>query len=104
MSRATLEPSPVFVMPAVERGQVVWWYPDGDTNQIPIPAIVAGKNPRSVNLNIIDENSYNFRCRDGVRHRSDPDSRIAEVREQGVWELTDRDKKLDELLKQMNLE
>lgn len=75
-------------MPTVSLGDVILWYPDGDINQEPQPAIVSNIGGDTINVNIISPTSYNFLIRDGVRHVSDPRRRGPEVRDSGAWDYT----------------
>lgn len=80
-----------------ELGQMVYWYPDGDRHQEPLPAVVTGIGSNSLNLNIFDRNSYNLRIRDGVRHVDDPAMKRDEQRESGGWQHTPATLRLREL-------
>jgi hypothetical protein len=83
-----------FVMPAVELGEAVWWYPDGNATLPPHAAFVSHVGLDSLCLNVLAPNSYNFLIRDGARHVSDPRAKAPELREQGAWDHTPRAKKL----------
>jgi len=77
-------------------GQIVWWYPQGDTNQTPLAAVVTRVGFDSLNLNIFAPNSVNMLIRDGVRHKSDPRSRSDDMRESGCWEYPECEPKPEE--------
>lgn len=82
--------------PAVELGDVVLWYPDGDVRLTPCPAIVTGLGGRLA-LNIASNDNAAFRVRDGVPHVSDPDLAREFLAEVGAWDATPRLKRLIEL-------
>ena len=88
-----------FVMPPVEVGQIVHWYPDGDRNQQPHAAIVTRVANRTVSLNTVVPSILNFLPREGVRHVNDPDARQVEFRENGAWDYTKQHREHLELLR-----
>lgn len=63
-----------YVMPEPFLGQVVWWYPQGDTrpeNGVR-PAIVQNVSKDGLALLVMHIGSPNFIPKDGVRHVNDP--------------------------------
>lgn len=77
-----------FKMPPVEAGMAVLWYPGGTRNEKPFAALVSAVGDRSIAVNLIQSNTYNFVLRDGVRHVADPDIRPTERHESGAWDYT----------------
>lgn len=73
-----------------ELGDVVLWYPDGDRDAPPHPAIVTAMGHNSLALNIIGPDNKNFRVVDGVHHITDPYCRRTETRDSGGWGHTPR--------------
>lgn len=73
-------------MPAVDIGDLVWWYADGKRGDRPSVAIVTAIGMQSLNLNVISPMHYQFSIRDGVRHLDDPRSKQIERVECGAWE------------------
>lgn len=73
-----------------EIGDVVLWYPDGDQDAPPHPAVVTALGLQSVSLNIMGPDNKNFRVLDGVHHITDPYCRRIETREAGGWSHTPR--------------
>jgi hypothetical protein len=95
MSKPASETPDLFV------GDTVYWYPDGDKNQEPQPAIVSKIGFDSICVNIVDPATYNFRIRDGVRYIKDPRARSPETREAGAWDLHPRLKLLLDLEREL---
>ena len=93
MSTVTKE----FIVPLVEVGEIVWWYPGGDENQNPAPAVVTQINHRSLNLSVIAPNMMGIRVEDGVRHCDDGSTRPQELIDNGGWTLSAQREIADEL-------
>jgi len=91
-----LTPSGFEDLPQAELGQMVLWYPQGDTSVEPLPAIVSAMSPTKLCLNIIRPNTYNFYIVDGVAHRDarEVKERRPWVTESGCWEHTQFTKKV----------
>ena len=92
----------VYKMPAPEVGEGVLWYPDGDTAQQPLPALVTRVGYETVCVSIFDSATINTRIRDGVRHLSDPRARNLETRDNGGWEFHPHGLLLRNLRKQVD--
>lgn len=85
----------------VELGMTVHWFDGGDTTQEPKPAVVTGVAFNGLNLNIFDKANYNLSIRDGVRHVADPTANEQHKKDDGAWDFTPRDKRLNELLESL---
>jgi hypothetical protein len=81
----------------VSVGQIVNWYPDGDKNQEPLPAIVTGVGWDSLCLGVFSKEIHNHLIRDGCRHISDPRTKSNEMRENGGWDHTEQHKQFLDL-------
>lgn len=79
-----------FASPALERGDIVYWYDGGARSSAGHVAIVTNVGSATICVNIVDPNSYNMRIRDGVRHLDDPRARDSELQENGAWDYTPR--------------
>lgn len=73
-------------MPRVRQSQHVIWFPDRATTES-LPAIVTLAGDRAINVSIIQDGSYALLPKQGVRHKSDPDTDIIDRSEQGVWDF-----------------
>lgn len=82
--------------PKVELGQVVLWSQDGGASGT--PAIVTKVGTKTLSLAVIAESYTNFLTRSGVRHVSDPDRKRGSNAEDGLWDLTARDKRINSVL------
>lgn len=87
-----------YQMPAVEVGQVVWWYPDANQQTRPAAAVVTQVSGRNIDLNVLNRDRVGCDCRDGVMHLADPRAREYHAGS-GAWDYTARDKELAELKK-----
>lgn len=81
-----------------EIGDIVLWFPDGDIDAPPHPAVVTALGLRALTLNILGPDIKTFRILDGVHHITDPYCRRIETREAGGWDHTPRTKRLLEVL------
>lgn len=88
-------------MQDVEIGQIVYWYPDGDTQAEPHPAIVTAVGSFALTLNIVGRDLRNFIVRDSVHHIDDPLCRKEEFRESGGWDHTPFTKSVKRLMEQL---
>lgn len=86
-----------YKMPAAQVGDLVLWYPDGNTNEQPAPALVTHVGDRTLAVAVIVKDAYGFNPQDGVRHVSDPSLRLAENRPSGAWDYTPQSKELNQL-------
>lgn len=84
-----------FRPPFVEVGMRVFWYPDGDPNIDPFPAIVTKIGSMHLTLGVIGPNFADLMVLDGVRHVDDP-GRVDADNEEGAWEHTPMNKLLIE--------
>lgn len=79
-------------------GDIVDFYPEGDVDCKPHPAIVTSIGHDTVTVNIVAPDLKNFQIKDGVHHISDPRCRRVETRDNGGWDHTPRMKSILELL------
>lgn len=86
--------------PDVEVGEIVNWYPGGNPNVEPIPAIVTRLGCDNICVNIVDPSLHNFILRDGVYHIDNELARRPETVEAGGWDRTPLTKKLVDLAEQ----
>lgn len=94
-----------YVMPAVEIGDIVRWFPSADrsaesTDQGYV-GIVTKVGIETLNINVFSPASYNCWIKDGVRHMSDPKCQHPELRAQGGWEHTPQTLRLHKLLEEL---
>lgn len=88
-----------FVMPKVELGAIVAWYPAGQkTGRRPETGIVTGVSQRTVRVHVFDRGRF-----DAVRHVDDPKLALnPEQRECGAWDYTDErvavDRRFNEII------
>jgi hypothetical protein len=82
-------------------GDVVWWYPDLNPDQMPFSAVVTGVGISGLCLHIISQELRNFRLKDGVRHIADSSAKAPEIQDQGCWRHTDRTRKMLALLEDL---
>ena len=88
-----------YVPPPVEAGQVVLWsYGQGER---PTPALVISVATKTLNLSIHMDSIKDHVLKNGVRHINDPILRTQPAHDQGVWDLTPRDKRLNALLESL---
>jgi hypothetical protein len=90
-----------WAMPKPMLAQSVVWYPGGVSKgegAMPTPALVSAVHDRSVTLCILSPNSYNMNVRAGVRHVGDTMARDIEKAEVGSWDFNERDKRINKLL------
>lgn len=86
-----------YVSPPVAVGQVVLW--SYGPNERPSPAIVTAVGQGgSINCLCHVDNIKDHVLRTGVRHRGDPFVVGRPSHDSGVWDLTERDRKLDLIL------
>ncbi len=90
-------PPAAFAPPPVELGQVVLWTA-GPGNVKPTPAVVIAVATNSVSLAIHVDGTRDHIMRYGVRHKDDPFLANRPMGDQGVWDLTPRDRKINALL------
>ena len=90
-----------FVVPTVELGEIVWWYPGGDENQPPCPAVVTQINHRSLNLSVLAPNMVGIRVEDGVRHCDDGNTKPQEYIDNGGWTISATRRSIDEIEKRL---
>lgn len=103
MAEKKAEDLPVHDLTRVaELGDVVYWYPDGDQNAPPHPAIVTGHGLNALNLNIMGPDTKTFRVVDGVHHITDPYCRRVETRDSGGWSHSPRTLKLLQLMESLS--
>lgn len=80
---------PGFEMPFVEQGEIVLWYPDGDTGSECYPAVVTNVGNPTLALSIMSKDAMEFLTKDGVRHCDDPQTRKPEFDvTPGTWRQT----------------
>ena len=86
MAKAKTDNKPEKTEPGAEvrKGDVVWWWLRGMTDNPPAAAIVVEK--RSDNLMCLEIFSVNGTfTKDGVRHRSDPELNTVQRERNGCW-------------------
>lgn len=91
-----------FKMPAIELGDVVFWFPGGSESADPHVAMVTKVGAETIHLNVFATNTYNLLLRDGVRHLTDPNAKRFETSENGAWDYTPRHKRLLKMEAQIN--
>ncbi len=85
-----------FTMPAVEVGQVVLWsYGKGGATAA---AVVTRVATRSCTLSVHVDGIRDHITKNGVRHCDDPFLQTHAILDDGVWDLTPRDKRINALL------
>lgn len=85
-----------FTPPAVEVGQLVLWsHGQGDK---PAPAIVLQVGMAAITVAVHINGVKDHVLKNGARHVDDPFVRTHPQHDQGVWDLTPRDKRIDALL------
>jgi len=88
-----------YKMPKVEIGMTVWWWYDHNiAGNKPKPAIVLDVGPDTVCLRVYEDSVHEQVFKDGVRHLTDPIQNPNAIRECGVWDYTDRDKAINNIL------
>jgi hypothetical protein len=90
-----------FAPPPVEVGQVVLWsYGPGEA---PAPAIVTRVASGGMIAALVHIDSYKDHVsKTGVRHIADPDLKRLAGHDQGVWDLTPRDKRINLILAELD--
>ncbi len=82
--------------PRVEVGQVVLWtYGPGDR---PAAALVVKVGTGSLTLAVHADGVKDHILKNGVRHVDDPFLKTHPASDQGVWDLTPRDRKLNDMI------
>ena len=114
MDLADLEPNPLsanlfnegntqmsYVMPKVTVGQVVYWR--HSLTSPPAPAIVTEVYHDKLDCVVIISNARYVLPKSAVRHMVDPclPTLSQEAAGDGVWELTERDKMIDGVLREL---
>jgi hypothetical protein len=84
-----------------EIGQVVLWYPEGDANAAPHPAVVTAVGQSALTVNVMGPDMRNFQVRDGVHHVASAEARKDAAKEAGAWDFTPRDRRVDALLSEL---
>lgn len=77
-----------YKMPDVEAGMIVRWHPGGKATDATIPAVVSKVGTRALSLKIMEDGTWNFTLKDGVRHVADPGVKTTERHEDGAWSYT----------------
>lgn len=75
-----------WVAPRVRQSQNVLWFPDRETTNC-LPAIVTLSGDRAINVSIIQDGAFAMLPKQGVRHKSDPETEIIDRAEVGVWDF-----------------
>lgn len=88
-------------MATAEIGQIVLWYPDGDQDAQPYPAVVTAVGQHALSLSIIDRIFKTFQVKDGVHHISEDYCRRQETKEAGGWDHTPETKRLEQLFAEL---
>ncbi len=86
-----------WTMPHVEVGQTVLWSWNGGAKDAS-PATVIGVGTGTVNLAVHVNGVKDHILKQGVRHQDDPFLRRAPNHDGGVWHLTPRDERINEML------
>ncbi len=77
---------PEWSMPRVRQSQSVLWFPDRTSTES-VPAWVTKAGDRAINVAIIEDGAFVMACRQGVRHKSDPETEIIDRSDVGVWDF-----------------
>lgn len=75
-------------MPAVDVGDVVYWFADADAKNEPCVAFVTHVGEETVALTVLIRDCPAVGTRDGVRHVADPKLRFLDDRSSGAWDHT----------------
>lgn len=90
-----------------ELGDVVLWYPDGDPDASPHPAVVTQIGDDAVTLNVMGPDFRSFKVQAGVVHLSHPNARRPETCDAGAWKhtpATDRLLRLEQAIERLGKE
>lgn len=72
-------------------GDIVWYYPGGESDKKPVPAIVQSIGVgSSLHLSVMGGDRRILGSADGVKHKDDADLRTDEILELGVWDYHPR--------------
>ncbi len=93
---AGADPHAPFVPPRVGVGQVVLW--SYGPNEKPSAAIVTTVGAHTINCLCHVDGVRDHLQKVGVRHKDDPFVRAHPLHDVGVWQLSERDQRLDALL------
>ena len=81
-------PASIWRFGFVHVGMPVWWRPNGDRNENPIPATVMEVGERTLALKLIDPTYDKLISRQSVRHVDEPGVSSVSRDESGGWEHT----------------
>jgi len=76
-----------FTMPITYQGQVILWYPHGDTNSQPVVGITQKVSRGTIEATILIPDNVRVVSRSGIRHVSDPNKNIDDMQESGLWDF-----------------
>lgn len=57
----------------------------------PAPAVVTRVGNKTLSLAVMQPSMASLDPRDGVRHRSDPDVKVADLEDSGVWDYIEQE-------------
>lgn len=87
----------IYTMPKVQIGDLVFWYPGGDSGLEPTPGIVTNVGERALAISLLAKDNYSVLPKDAVRHLSDPALLAVETREHGSWDYAPATKLMYEM-------
>lgn len=92
-----------YVMPVVTVGQTVLWRNNPGDGTPGEPAIVTAVYGYNIDCSIVCRDAVRLYPKTGVRHATDPEfPRLhPDAQRDGVWELSERDKMIDGVLRQL---
>lgn len=76
-----------YIPPDHRMGQIVLWYPNGDRQEQPLPALVVGRAGRRVNLLFFESSRHVHGSKNGVLHLDDPALQEGHY-DRGGWDHT----------------
>lgn len=77
-----------YVMPSVQVGDIVLWYPKGDPKMPGQPAMVTSVSRQTIACNIFSRAFRDLKIREGARHITDPQATRPELADEGAWDYT----------------
>ena len=85
------EPIPPFRPPAIEIGDMVFWYPHGQHSETPWIGIVVHIGMDNIDVNLMSRGRDNFLRKVGCRHINDPEVELRPaLKDFGCWDATPR--------------
>jgi len=89
--------SPEYRMPKISVGDRISFNPDPH-QEIPQSGIVTAVGQETICVNLFARDTYTMPVRDGVRHISDPKSKLQHNLESGLWDYLPQEKAMEKRL------